>query len=206
MKKIIAALLALTLVLGMAACSVSTGGGAAITVGGYMEMGTKVDANIGANAKLQIKVKIFRWNIDKTLTLFDKEWKLYSNKFPVFSMGSKEVDLYFSQAYESVSGDYTCGGTLDITELIDKEVVVQSLTEMSLSTKEAECTYYLEGDYEGIDLTDEGLLTVEHGDFETMEIKIKVVSGNIHKHVTLTLTLQHVSEEILVEQEAVPAQ
>ena len=215
---------------GMVSASVSTGGGAAITVGGYMEMGTKVDANIGANAKLQIKVKIFRWKIDKTLTLFDKEWKLYSNKFPVFSMGSKEVDLYFSQAYESVSGDYTCGGTLDITELIDKEVVVQSLTEMSLSTKEAECTYYLEGDYEGIDLTDEGLLTVEHGDFETMEIKIKVVSGNIHKHVTLTLTLQHVSEEIpavdpepgkdgltagvicavckeiLVEQEAVPAQ
>ena len=172
---------------GMFTTSIHTGGGSATAFGGYLEIGAKVNASAGVNAK--INIKIFRWR--KTITVFDKSWNLYSQKFVLYSLGNQKVALYFTDVDESINGEYICGSEVDVSKLIDLNVVMQDLTKMNKTTQKVACQFFLDGDHQNVRLTRDGKLTITITEFETLEIRIKVVSGDIYKYATLIFSFAH---------------
>ena len=181
---------------GMFTAALSAGGGSNVILGGYLETGTKVEAKIGASVQFRIKAKLFGIKINKTVTLFDKEWTIYSNTFPVITIGEKKTALYFNDVEETIDCEYVCGKPLDLTKLVDQKIVVQDLTEMSKAIEEAECTYYIQQERggfrsNGVTLASNGILTVTDTDHTEFVLKIKVVSGDLHKIVYLNVTFVH---------------
>ena len=172
---------------GMFTTSIHTGGGSATAFGGYLEIGAKVNATAGVNAK--INIKFFKWRT--TITVFDKSWNLYSQKFVLFSLGNQKVALYFADVNENIAEDYICGSEVDVSKLIDLNIVMQDLTKMNKTTQKAECQFFLDGEHQNVRLTRNGKLTITITEIETLEIRIKVVSGDIYKYATLTFSLTH---------------
>ncbi len=164
---------------GMFTASAHSGGGHNTISGGYLEIGIKVNSNV------RISIKILWW----------PEWtwerELYSNNFSLFSLGEKEVPLYFTDVSEDLTAEYSCGTPFDVSSIINLNAVLQDMSSMKTSTKELECSYYLDGDYPGFTLTEDGALTIPSTDQDEITVCIKVVSGNIHKYAQITFTVKH---------------
>ena len=170
---------------GMLSATYSTTGVNSMIASGYLEIGVKVNAKVGANAKIKI------WFFGtKTITLFDKEWTLYSQKFVLFSIGEKQIPIYFSNSKEELDIDYNCGASVNISTLVDTSVVVQDFSSMTTATEKLACEYYLNGEYTGVFISKNGVLTVTD-DFEDGVISIKITCGNVYKIVDVTLTIAH---------------
>ena len=163
---------------GMFTASAHSGGGHNTISGGYLEIGIKVNSNVG------ISLRVLWWT---------KEWKwtLYSNNFSFFSLGEKKVPLYFTNASEELTAEYSCGTSFDVSSIINLNAVLQDMSSMKTSTEELTCSYYLEGEHNGVTLTEDGTLTIPSTNQEEFTVCIKVVSGNIYKYAQITFTVKH---------------
>ena len=163
---------------GMFTASAHSGGGHNTISGGYLEIGIKVNSNVG------ISLRVLWWT---------KEWKwtLYSNNFSFFSLGEKKVPLYFTNASEELTAEYSCETSFDVSSIINLNAVLQDMSSMKTSTEELTCSYYLEGEHNGVTLTEDGTLTIPATNQEEITVYIKIVSGNIYKHAQITFTVKH---------------
>ena len=163
---------------GMFTASAHSGGGHNTISGGYLEIGIKVNSNVG------ISLRVLWWT---------KEWKwtLYSNNFSFFSLGEKTVPLYFTNASEELTAEYSCGTSFDVSSIINLNAVLQDMSSMKTFTEELACSYYLEGEHNGVTLTKDGTLTIPSTNQEEFTVCIKVVSGNIYKYAQITFTVKH---------------
>ena len=163
---------------GMFTASAHSGGGHNTISGGYLEIGIKVNSNVG------ISLRVLWWT---------KEWKwtLYSNNFSFFSLGEKKVPLYFTDVGEELTAEYSCGSPFDVSSIINLNAVLQDLSSMQTFTEELACSYYLESEHNGVTLTKDGTLTIPSTNKEEITVYIKVVSGNIHKYAQITFTVKH---------------
>ena len=182
---------------GVGIISISTNGGYASKMGGYIEMGITVKSSAGVNAKIS-----YWWWGWKTKTLFDKNWTLYQNSFVIFKIGDYTITLYFEDAKEEVAIDYACGNEVKLNDIVDRNVVQQNLKTMKKSSSEMSCLYSLEGDYPYVTLTKDGVLTVSVGNLETIEIVIKIQYNDVYKIVYLTLNIKH---SIIIDEAVAPS-
>ena len=173
---------------GTAMISVSTGGGFSADIGGYVEMGVSVKASAGVNAKISYWRMFKGW---KTKTLFDKSWVLYKQDFILFEMGDYLMTLYFTDKEEEITVQYVCGESVALSELIDRTVVEQNLKTMSKTYGFADCTYYIESGSRYVTLGEDGMLTVIAGDYDSVEIRVRVEHKNVFKTVYITITFNH---------------
>ena len=181
---------------GVGIISISTNGGYASKMGGYIEMGITVKSSAGVNAKIS-----YWWWGWKTKTLFDKNWTLYQNNFVIFKIGDYTITLYFEDTKEEVEIDYTCGNEVKLNDIVDRNVVQQNLKTMKKSSSEMNCLYSLESDSPYVTLTKDGVLTVSVGNLETIEIVIKVQYNDVYKIVYLTLNIKH---DIIIDEAVAP--
>ena len=167
---------------GMFTASAHSGGGNNKISGGYLEVGIKVNSNVG----ISLKIKLLWWT-----KKWSHEWTLYSNNFSFFSLGEKNVPLYFTDVSEELTAEYSCGRPFDVGGIIDLNAVLQDMSSMKTSISELSCSYYLEGGYNGITLTKDGILTIPSTNREEITVCIKVVSGDLYKYAWITFTVQH---------------
>ena len=175
---------------GMLSATFSTTGVNSFVASGYLEIGVKVNARAGVNAKLSIWW--FGW---KTVTLFDEEWVIYDENFALVEIGEKKVPLYFVTPKETYPLNYTCGTRVDLSQLLNTSVMVQNFENMTQSTEKVNCKYYLNGSYSGVSISEAGILTVK-GDCQEKTIQIKITCGNIYKLVDIKLSMTHVHAKV----------
>lgn len=157
---------------------------------GFVGCGVKVEAKIGIDIGVDIS-NIFTGE-EVRLTAYEKEWLIYSLKSPIFLLGQTDVPLYFAKAEEKIDATFLCTSTISLASQIDTSVVIQDFDSMKKKTVKPNVSYYLNGNYPSISLTEDGILSVEQLDEEkTLEIVVKVVYGNLYKLAIITLRLEH---------------
>ena len=121
-----------------------------------------------------------------------KKWekKLFEVEIPLLSLGTNEVPIKFTDNDNYRA--YTCQKTLDISKIIDTEAKVYVVSKNEYSKKElTNCKYYLNGSYNNISLSSDGILTANIPEGESIEINVKVVCGAIYKVVALNIVGGH---------------
>lgn len=174
------------IIAGMFSAEISLSSGVGSTkCAGYLEAGVKCKVNIGAEAKIT-----WWWFGIQEKTLFKLEWKLYEDKWIWFVAGTEDVPLYFHISNEDVSIDYVCGSPINLSTFVNTSVCMQNLGDMMTYDATPSCEYYLNGDYQGVSLTEDGWLTV-NSILHDEEIQVKVVHEDIHKFVNVTIKIDH---------------
>ena len=173
---------------GTAQISIATGGGFSANIGGYVEVGVNVNASAGVNAKISYWRLFKGW---KTTTLFDKSWVLYKESFVLFEIGDEFMTLYFTDKEEDVTISYVCGQSISLSNLIDRTVVQQNLKTMQKSYGIGDCLYYIESGSVYVTLTEDGMLTVVGGNYDSITITVRVEHKNVFKTLNITITFSH---------------
>ena len=188
-------------VAGMLYATYTTGQGGNAVLGGYLELGVKVNATAGANAGFDIYVIRWkkwwftgRW---EHVTLFDKKWTLLEKNYTFLKYGDYDLLLSF-KVIDAPTLSANCGQAYDLNTLVDRTVLIQNLKELTTREGKADCKYYLLDAYPGISLSETGILRVDASRFgtESREVRVKVVSGDIRKVITLTVTPAHAPRSI----------
>ena len=161
------------------------------SAGGYVQMGIEVNADIGVKIEQRVKFKIFRIKVNRVITILNKRWEIFSWKYPFFTLGTTEADLYFTNFHDIIDKNYYCDSTLNLNDFVDKEVVVQDLENMEKYTKNVSGVFKLDEQYKGVTLTEDGILKVYMEDFEDLQINVRLYHNNIYKVITLRLDYVH---------------
>ena len=116
--------------------------------------------------------------------------KIFEIEIPLLSLGTNEVPIKFTDNDNYRA--YTCQKTLDISKIINTEAKVYVVSKNEYSKKElTNCKYYLNGSYNNISLSSNGILTANIPEGESIEINVKVVCGAIYKVVALNIVGGH---------------
>ena len=169
---------------GFIEASLSSKDGAKFSYDGYIDVGVSADASVG------VAVTVF-----KVVTLYNYELDLVELICNLISQGEKEegsLPLYFETTDESVSLDITCGEIVDISDLFDKTIVHQKLSDMTTFTEEgSDLKFYLVNYSTGINVLSDGRIYTYSANKGVYELKVKISCSGVSKIVTVIINNSH---------------
>ncbi len=185
---------------GMFTVTSNTKGDHAIVGGGYMEVGLKLEVGAGARAEIPWYKWVRRKGFVKTTkAIYKKDWTLYSKEIPFFTLGDKELPLYFATKDEEYEIEVGCTELKNLTNIIDQKVIHQSLEEMNKEGKNVTCEYYLAEPCLDVALKENGTIKILNVYASKITVRLKIVHKDVYKYVTIVITRKHdsVSEDYL---------
>ena len=162
---------------GMASVVFGTDQKPLISSGIYLEYGINVELNLG------LEVLGAQFNVE----LINKDIELYS-------MGTKEIPLYFenSSLDETIVLNYN--ETIDLNEQLNNMVFIYNIEDLSTQTKEVDCEYSIyeiEYGFRKYIKLEDNTISIKPNEKTDLTIKFKVVYGTLIDYQTITFKINH---------------
>lgn len=181
--------------------------GLSVEAGPMIELGGMISINMNQNRNLNMegafygKVGAFvKLNfVFESDILNDFKKELLRKEYLIIDFGKTEVALNFEKLIEdTININTNFNDEIYLNEYVDTNAIVKDFDSFASFTKKVNCSYYLDkninnkGNY--INLTKDGKLTILPSKDNVINLKVKVVYGNLQKDVDILINIDHTHE------------